>query len=134
MRIKTWLVDTLIRATKTFAQTLVAMFGGNSLNILHVDWKADLAVALGAFITSVLQNIQTFPIPTDPISEFKKSVEQTPIPVPPLVLRDPIVPTVPAVPFTVGDFPALTVADKGTFVTTITTNTAEPTFVTKPEF
>src|SRR5574340_486453 len=60
--IKAWAVDTTVRAVKTSAQSLVALFGASSFNVLHgVDWKTDLGIALGAGVVSVLQNIQSFP-------------------------------------------------------------------------
>ena len=61
--VKTWAVDTGVRAVKTCAQTLVALFGATAFNVLHnVPWGADLGVALGAGVVSVLQNVQSFPI------------------------------------------------------------------------
>jgi len=59
--IKAWAYDVAVRAAKTFAQTLAGMLGANAVDILHVDWKADLAVAAGAAVACVLQNVQTFP-------------------------------------------------------------------------
>jgi len=61
--IKVWFIDTLIRATKTFAQTVAGILGANAVNVLTTDWKTDLAVGLGAFIASFLQNVQSFPTP-----------------------------------------------------------------------
>jgi len=59
--IKAWAYDVAVRAAKTFAQTLAGMLGANAVDILHVDWKADLAVAAGAAVACVLQNVQSFP-------------------------------------------------------------------------
>ena len=61
--VKFWGSDVAIRAVKTFAQTLAGMLGANAMDILHVDWKADLAVAAGAALACVLQNVQSFPTP-----------------------------------------------------------------------
>lgn len=61
--VKTWGVDTGIRAVKTSAQTLVALFGASAFNVLNnVPWGADLGVALGAGVICVLQNVQSFPV------------------------------------------------------------------------
>ena len=62
--LKSWSVDTGIRAVKTAAQTLVALFGAGQFNALHVDWKTDLAIAAGAGVVSILQNISSIPTPT----------------------------------------------------------------------
>jgi hypothetical protein len=59
--VKAWAADVAVRAVKTAAQTLVAMLGAGAVNILHVDWLADLAVAAGAAVTCVLQNVASFP-------------------------------------------------------------------------
>lgn len=60
---KFWAMDTGVRAVKTFAQTLAGILGANAINVLHVDWRADLAVAAGAGLACVLQNMQSFPAP-----------------------------------------------------------------------
>jgi hypothetical protein len=63
MTLKLWAFDTGVRAVKTFAQSLVALFGANAVDVMHTDWKVDLSVAAGAAAVSVLQNVQTLPVP-----------------------------------------------------------------------
>ena len=58
-----WAFDTGIRAVKTFAQSLVALFGANAVDVMHTNWKVDLSVAAGAALVSILQNVQTIPAP-----------------------------------------------------------------------
>ena len=63
--VSTWGKDVAIRAVKTFSQTLVALFGAGQFDILHnPGWQADVGVAVGAGLVSILQNVAT--IPTGP--------------------------------------------------------------------
>lgn len=77
--VKFWATDAGIRAVKTFSQSLVALFGANAFDVLHVDWKVDLSVALGAAVVSVLQNVQSIPLPK------RVAVEVPPVVTPPTV-------------------------------------------------
>jgi hypothetical protein len=61
--VKFWASDTAVKAVKTFAQALAGMLGAGAINVIHVDWKADLAVAAGALLACVLQNVSNFPSP-----------------------------------------------------------------------
>jgi hypothetical protein len=61
--VKEWGADVAVRAVKTFAQALGGMLGAGAFDVLRVDWRADLAVAAGAALVCVLQNVQTFPAP-----------------------------------------------------------------------
>lgn len=45
------------RAVKTFAQSLLALLGANSVNILEVDWQQALGVSVGAGVLSILTSI-----------------------------------------------------------------------------
>lgn len=47
------------RAVKTFAQTLVALWGAGAFDVLHVDWSQALGVAGGAALLSVLSSVAT---------------------------------------------------------------------------
>lgn len=57
---KVFLLDSVERAVKTFAQSLLALFIGNQSDILNVDWGQSLAVAgtatLVSFLTSVVSS------------------------------------------------------------------------------
>lgn len=57
MNTKLFWSDTLERAVKTFAQTLVALLGAESFNVLQEDWKVKLSVAGGATLVSILTSI-----------------------------------------------------------------------------
>jgi len=45
------------RAVKTFAQTLVALLGAGSLNVLEVDWAQAIGVSVGAGLLSILTSL-----------------------------------------------------------------------------
>lgn len=61
--VKTWAVDTGIRAVKTAAQTAVAALGVNASGLLHVNW-ADVGSLAGlAAVVCVLQNLATLNVP-----------------------------------------------------------------------
>jgi hypothetical protein len=57
---KVFLLDTVERLVKTFAQSLLALFVGSQANILNVDWGQALSVAgtaaLVSFLTSLLSS------------------------------------------------------------------------------
>lgn len=63
--VKNWLIDTLVRAVKTAAQSLVALLGAGQATLIHVSWGADLAVAGFAGLVCILHNIQGAPIGSD---------------------------------------------------------------------
>lgn len=45
------------RAVKTFAQSLLAVLGGGSLNLISVDAEAALGISVGAALLSVLTSL-----------------------------------------------------------------------------
>ena len=47
----------LERATKTVAQTALALIGAGALNVLTADWQQILGVSLGAGVLSILTSI-----------------------------------------------------------------------------
>jgi len=91
--LKSWAADTGIRAVKTAAQTLVALFGAGQFNALHVDWQTDLAIAGGAGLVSILQNISSVPTPAAkvpvvvlPAAEIAKAPDLAPVVAEPVVV------------------------------------------------
>lgn len=49
--------DALQRSVRTFAQTLLAGFGGNALNIWSANWHQMVGLALGSSLVSILMSI-----------------------------------------------------------------------------
>jgi hypothetical protein len=49
----------LIRATKTFAQTLAALLGANAADLVHADWLVTLSTAGLAAVMSVLTSVSS---------------------------------------------------------------------------
>ena len=58
---KEWLNAALIRALKTFAQTMVATIGGGSVGLLEVGWLQALSVAALAAVLSMLTSVAGLP-------------------------------------------------------------------------
>lgn len=56
-----WLKCAGIRAIKTFAQSAVAMLGGDMVGILDVHWPAVLSVAATAAVVSLLTSVAGLP-------------------------------------------------------------------------
>ena len=56
------LIAIVERAVKTFAQTLLAAFGTSQLDILAVDLKSALSLAIGATMISVLTSLASISI------------------------------------------------------------------------
>ena len=56
-----WLIDTLERAAKTAAQTILAAVGLDAANVLSADWGQVLSLGAGATIISVLTSIVSAP-------------------------------------------------------------------------
>jgi len=47
------------RSVKTFFQSLLAMFGGQQLQVFDVDWVGVLGVSLGAALLSIATSVVT---------------------------------------------------------------------------
>lgn len=60
--VKSWAVDTGVKAVKTSAQTLGALLGASAFNVLHnVPWQDNFGIALGAGLLCILHNVNSFP-------------------------------------------------------------------------
>lgn len=58
---KRFLRETLERAIKTFAQTLVAILGAGAVDLLSVPWASALSAAGLAAVLSVLTSVASSP-------------------------------------------------------------------------
>jgi hypothetical protein len=56
-----WLKAAGLRAIRTFAQTAVAMLGGDMVGLMEVDWLAVLSVSATAAIVSLLTSVAGLP-------------------------------------------------------------------------
>lgn len=56
-----WIKAAGIRAIKTFAQTAVAMIGGEMVGLMNVEWLAVLSVSATAAVVSLLTSIAGLP-------------------------------------------------------------------------
>lgn len=57
------------RSVKTFFQSLLAMFGGQQLQVFEVDWVGVLGVSLGAAVLSIATSVVTKSSLTSDIDE-----------------------------------------------------------------
>lgn len=58
---KKWVKAAGIRAIRTFAQTMLAMIGGNTVGVMEVDWGGIMSVAMTAAIMSLLTSLAGLP-------------------------------------------------------------------------
>lgn len=56
-----WIKAAGIRAIKTFAQTAVAMIGGEMVGLMNVEWLAVLSVSATAAVVSLLTSVAGLP-------------------------------------------------------------------------
>ncbi|KIQ62408.1 hypothetical protein TR51_25555 [Kitasatospora griseola] len=66
---KAFALDTAIRVLRTFAQTLIAALGLDSMDAIHAPWPQALAVAGGAAIMALLTALAG--VPTGPAGAKK---------------------------------------------------------------
>lgn len=50
-------IDAGERAIRTFAQALLALFGAGAVDVVHTPWLADIGIAAGAAVLSLLTSI-----------------------------------------------------------------------------
>lgn len=62
MRTRAFWLDVADRAIRTAAQCLLALWAGDGINLLHVDWPASLSLAGTAAVLSVLTSIVSAPL------------------------------------------------------------------------
>ena len=58
---KKWLIAALIRAIRTFAQTLITLIGSDYINIIEIDWVKILGIAGTTALVSILMSITGLP-------------------------------------------------------------------------
>lgn len=56
-----WLIAALIRAVRTFAQTLITLIGSDYINIVELDWARILGIAGTTALVSILMSITGLP-------------------------------------------------------------------------
>ena len=59
---KKWLIASLIRAIRTFAEVMLATIGTNYVRFNEVDWIGALSIGLTAFILTIIAAITTVTI------------------------------------------------------------------------
>jgi hypothetical protein len=69
--------DAIERAIKTFAQSVIAMFSADTLNVLKADFGQLLAVSLGAALISLLTSLASSTVGDDsPSLVFPKTPKE----------------------------------------------------------
>lgn len=58
---KKWVIASLKRAIRTFAQAVIGVLGTNYVRFSEVDWIGALSVGLTAFIISILMSLTGLP-------------------------------------------------------------------------
>lgn len=73
---KTFWKDTVERAVKTFAQSMVAVMTAGATDVLDVDWVNALSVSLLATLVSVLTSIGSGTVGDQSASAVKLNKEE----------------------------------------------------------
>ncbi|KMV23327.1 holin [Mycobacterium heckeshornense] len=58
----TWFKSAGLAAVQNFAHAILAVFGGNAVDVLHVNWVDTLSIGAGAALISVLTSIVSYKI------------------------------------------------------------------------
>ena len=58
---KQWIAASAVRALKTFAQSMISMFGADQIGILEANWPQALSVAAMAAALSLLTSVYGLP-------------------------------------------------------------------------
>jgi hypothetical protein len=67
-------VSAVERAVKSFAQSLLAIWGGGVFNVLSVNWGSALGIAAGAAVLSLLTSLVSLPFgPSDSPSVVRET-------------------------------------------------------------
>lgn len=70
--------DAIERAVKTFAQTLLAFFGADALDVLNANWGNALSVAAGAVVLSFLTSLLSLRLGNSGTASMTDAVEPSP--------------------------------------------------------
>lgn len=65
---KQFFLDASWRAFRTFCQTLAAMLGGQTVNVLTADWHGMLGVSAGAALVSLLMSVDRERVVAAPVN------------------------------------------------------------------
>lgn len=79
---KQFFLDASWRAFRTFCQTLAAMLGGQTVNVLTADWHGMLGVSAGAALVSLLMSVDRERVVAAPVNNgtaVKTLTEQEPV-------------------------------------------------------
>jgi hypothetical protein len=91
MLTSTFWLAVLERALKSTAQALISTWAVSSFDVLHVNWKAALGLALGAGVMSVLTSLAGLPaIPAPPPAVLAARAAQAVQPEPDAPATQPI--------------------------------------------
>lgn len=58
---KEWIAASVVRALKTFAQSLISMLGADQIGLLEANWTQALSVAAMACVLSLLTSVYGLP-------------------------------------------------------------------------
>ncbi len=70
--------DALERAAKTAAQTLLAFFGADALDVLNADWGQALSVSAGTVVLSLLSSVVSYNAGHSGTASLTTAVEPSP--------------------------------------------------------